>query len=267
MPDWKLIKELHANSTAGAKEGLAFRYFSRPLASFLLYYLKDSRVTPNQVTIFSLLVAVSGSLVHVFWLSYWGLLLGGMLFMLAHMFDALDGQLARQRKAGSVVGMYFDFFIDEVKAYMVYGAIVIRLFRQDVAGWGWTDRGLFADPTWFLDHIFATPTGIMITGLLGMAALAIGISCTQFVKRREWLEAFPPVAGGGPRGVVALVEKAGHFVVDYPSYIFVLCLLNRVDLYVIGYTIVVAAYAIRALFSIARRLWLVDPYGGNGPGA
>ena len=32
---FKKIKELHQQTTLGAKEGVAFRYFSRPLASFL----------------------------------------------------------------------------------------------------------------------------------------------------------------------------------------------------------------------------------------
>ena len=109
MSVWDEIKELHRRSTFGAKEGLAFKLFSRPLASFILYFIQNSRITPNQVTIISLIVGLIGSAVHIFDLTYRGLLVGGVLFMIAHMLDALDGQLARHRKAGSVIGMYFDF--------------------------------------------------------------------------------------------------------------------------------------------------------------
>jgi phosphatidylglycerophosphate synthase len=46
-------------------------------------------------------------------LSWGGLLLGGALFLLAVVLVALDGQLARLKKEGSVVGMHFVFFFDE----------------------------------------------------------------------------------------------------------------------------------------------------------
>ena len=70
---WESIKELHRTTTLGAKEGVAFRYFSRPLASFILYFIRNSRITPNQVTIASLLEGLVGALVHISFLSFWGL--------------------------------------------------------------------------------------------------------------------------------------------------------------------------------------------------
>ena len=101
MGAWNDIRKLHRESTFGAKEGVAFRYFSRPLASLILYFIQNSRITPNQVTILSLLVGIAGSLVHSIVLTWTGLLIGGVLFMLAHMLDALDGQLA-QPNAGTI---------------------------------------------------------------------------------------------------------------------------------------------------------------------
>jgi hypothetical protein len=257
MSAWQEIKALHAASTRGAKEGVAFRYFSRPLASLILYFIKDGRVTPNQVTILSLLVATVGSVVHVTILNWYGLVAGGALFMGAHVLDALDGQLARHRKAGSVIGMYFDFFIDELKAYFVYCAVAIRLYRQARLG--------IDGPV--LRHMleWIQPQHIVIAALAGLCALAIGISCTQFYKRQEWKDAFPASVGiGGPKSgaasLVALIEKGGKFVIDYPSYIVILCLLNAVEVYFAGYTIVVILYAIRALGGISLRLWRVNPY-------
>ncbi|MCA9321689.1 MAG: CDP-alcohol phosphatidyltransferase family protein [Planctomycetes bacterium] len=255
---WSEIKELHRQTTLGAKEGLAFRFFSRPLASTILYFIKDGRITPNQVTILSLLVGISGSLLHVFDLTYRGLIVGGALFMIAHMLDALDGQLARHRKAGSVIGMYFDFFIDELKAYFVYIAIAIRLWRQARAG---------DVPEWVQPAMDAQPFGvhvILVIAVLGITALAIGISCTQFVKRKEWLEAFPAGTGGGQKSAMArligVIEMGGKFVIDYPSYIILLCLIDHVEVYLLVYTAAVALYAVRALSSISLRLWRVNPY-------
>ena len=269
---WDEIKALHKQSTFGAKEGFAFKYFSRPLASLILYFIKNSRVTPNQITILSLIVGIAGSIVHMTIWTWWGLLLGGALFMLAHVLDALDGQLARQRKAGSTIGMYFDFFIDEVKAYLMYIALAIRLFFQvaDPSTTGDLPFGgaPFATPTWLLDEVGAW-TGwpaywVMIWGLMGLLGLSLGISCTQFLKLKDWKEAFPPPENADPNakpgGVIGLVERFGHFVVDYPSYIVPLCIINRVDVYLLLYTVVVCAYAARALLGISLRLWRVNPY-------
>lgn len=254
---WQAIKELHAASTRGAKEGFAFRYFSRPLASFILYFIKDGRITPNQVTILSLLVGTIGAIVQMTWLAWPGLIVGAALFMGAHVLDALDGQLARHRKAGSVIGMYFDFFIDELKAYFVYCSIAVRLYLQS------------GEPSasWALPHLLKvlSPQFIIVASLAGLCALAIGISCTQFMKRKEWLEAFPPgPAGSGPKSglaaLIGLIEKFGKFVIDYPSYIVFLCVANFVEAYFVIYTLIVCLYACRALGGISLKLWRINPY-------
>ncbi|HYC78439.1 MAG TPA: CDP-alcohol phosphatidyltransferase family protein [Planctomycetota bacterium] len=274
MPAWQEIKELHRKTTLGAKEGVAFRYFSRPVASFILYYVQHGALTPNQVTILSLLVGVAGSVVHAAWLSWAGLVAGGALFMIAHMLDALDGQLARHRKAGSVIGMHFDFFIDGVKAFLMYGALAVRLYRQAHGGggdapWG----GDFASPTLLLDPLLTRfgPAVVPLIAVVGMVALATGVACTDFMKKKEWKEAFAPPAGsgaaGGGGGPVALLFKLGHFIVDYPSYILILCLLNRVDAYLLAYTATVGAYAVQAMAGITLKLWRVNPYAPKPPQA
>ncbi len=275
---WEEIKALHKASTFGAKEGVAFRYFSRPLASFILYYIQNTRITPNQITILSLLVALVGFAVHMTVLTYAGLLIGAGLFMIAHMLDALDGQLARHKKAGSVIGMYFDFFIDELKAYFVFMAIGFRIWQQIRDG----VQFKLLDPMihWWAKHFdgqvadagdvaasmpMAGADVILAILVVGMTGLAIGISCTQFVKRKEWKEAFPAGEGGGkPSGIsalVALVEKVGRFVVDYPSYILLVCLIDKVEIYFVLYALVVSVYAVRALLGISIKLWRIDPYG------
>lgn len=262
MSAWDEIKALHKQSTFGAKEGVAFRFFSRPLASFILYHIQHGKITPNQVTILSLIVGLAGSAVHCFWLTYAGLLVGAALFMMAHMLDALDGQLARHRKAGSVIGMYFDFFIDELKAYFVFLSIAVRTWQ--LAGTEmWADHRA----SWVLDWLIDLPggrTNIIWLALLGLLGLAIGISCTQFMKRDEWKEAFPPGDGSGPVSplakLIGLVEKAGKFVVDYPSYILLVCLINHVEIYLLVYALVVCLYATRALAGISLKLWRVNPY-------
>jgi len=260
---FKQIKEHHRQTTLGAKEGLAFRVFSRPVASFMLYCIQNSRITPNQVTIASLLVGIAGAIVHMTVLSYGGLLLGGALFMGAHVLDALDGQLARHRKAGSTVGMHFDFFIDELKAYLMFGALAVRLYLQHQD----PDNG-FSLLQPLVD--WGGPEAIILFSLVGLGGLSIGISCTQFMKLQSWKEAFPPApppaegeappSGSGSLSPVAMAENVGHFIVDYPSYIILLCALDRADVYLILYSLTVCAYSVKALFGISLKLWRVNPY-------
>ena len=80
----------------------------------------------------------------------------------------------------------------------------------------------------------------------------------------EWKEAFPPGDGSGPMSplakLIGLVEKAGKFVVDYPSYILLVCLINHVEIYLLVYAVVVCLYATRALTGISLKLWRVNPY-------
>lgn len=266
MGAWNDIRKLHRESTFGAKEGVAFRYFSRPLASLILYFIQNSRITPNQVTILSLLVGIAGFLVHSIVLTWTGLLIGGVLFMLAHMLDALDGQLARHRKAGSVIGMHFDFFIDELKAYLVFCSIAIRTWRLNGEA-AWADH----DGAWVINWLVELPggrTNILFLALLGLLGLSVGISCTQFLKSDAWKEAFPTGGGGGSPSLLArlvgLAEKMGKFVVDYPSYILLLCLFDHIEIYLVVYTAVVCVYGARALLGISLKLWRVNPYKDSG---
>jgi hypothetical protein len=273
MSAWTEIKELHKKSTAGAKEGVAFRYFSRPIASFILYHIQYGKITPNQVTILSLLTGIVGTVIHATWLSWGGLVAGGAAFMMAHMLDALDGQLARHRKAGSVIGMHFDFFIDGIKAFLMYGALSVRLYRQAAHGggdapWG----GDLSSPLLLLRPLldFGGPAIIPLAAVVGMIALATGVACTDFMKKKEWKDlvsppgpdgvSAPPPKPGSGGGVVGMIFGLGHFVVDYPSYILILCFANRVDAYLLGYTVVVAAYACQAMAGIMLRLWRINPY-------
>ena len=51
------------------------------------------------------------------------------MFELSFVLDCVDGQLARLRKTVSTIGHHLDFLMDEIKAFFVFGAVTVRLWR------------------------------------------------------------------------------------------------------------------------------------------
>jgi hypothetical protein len=211
----------------------------------LLVPLEKTGITPNQITLATLVVFLAGAAV-VAWGGGWTWLLFGVVIIeLSYVLDCVDGQLARLRGTSSPVGAHLDFLMDELKAFLLVAAVGIRLWRQSGAA------------LWLLE------------ALLGLVAVASAISLTTFVRRPEYAAATGAVVdrgtgdyGGGfaartssPRAlVVRLVEAIGRFLVHYPSYLVYVAVANRMDLFLHAYVAVNAAHAARSLLGITVRL-------------
>lgn len=90
------------------------------IARVLVKPLVKSPITPNQVTVFTLLVALTGAVLmaagledHANW--------GAGLFVLARFLDHFDGELARQKQMTSRLGYYLDY----ISGALSYGALFI----------------------------------------------------------------------------------------------------------------------------------------------
>lgn len=224
----------------------------RPPAAVLVYLLRRTRVTPNQITFLSLLVALAGDAVLLLWRSYPGLLCGALLAELAFVWDCVDGQLARIRGTASQVGGLLDFLMDEIKAVALVAAIAARLGWQAVEGQG-AARGLPA-------------TLWLALGLFGAVVVASGISFTTFMRRPEYLRATgtpapPPQSPPPPASrrsllgrVVAACEWAGRQVLHYPAWIYVPALFDRIDLFLLPYLAAHALYLGRSALIVLWRL-------------
>ena len=208
-------------------------YVCRPIAALLLSVVERTKVTPNQITLSSLVVAGAAAAVLIGVPGYAGLVLGVVVFELSYVLDCADGMLARQRGIASDVGHLLDFLIDEIKAFVVLSAVATRLYLEH------------SDP-WFLG-----------VGLFGLLSLATGIALTTFLRRPE--VAGPKLAEpsrsppGGMRRLVAVVEAVAKFVIHYPSYILYAAIAGRIELYLYPYALVNALYAARALATVTLR--------------
>ncbi|HVV83796.1 MAG TPA: CDP-alcohol phosphatidyltransferase family protein [Kofleriaceae bacterium] len=259
---------------------------ARPPAAVVVYALRNTRVTPNQVTFLAALVAAAAGALLVAWPGWLGLGVAVAVYEFSFVLDCADGMLARLRKVASPIGHLLDFLMDELKAMLVYGCVAVRLWRA---------------------------TGderLLIVGLAGLFALAAGISLTTFTRRAEYTgpgtaavpdpdrSAGPPQPAASPpegtepgslrdpdggaakvddddapgarrRGPVGMaiggLEWAARFVVHYPQYIWACAAANRIDVYFWAYGAVNVLYLGLTMLKILRKLGRVAPRAASAP--
>ena len=214
-------------------------WIARPPAAVVVYLLRNTRITPNQVTFLSAGVAAGSCAMLIFWRTWLGLAAAAVVFEFSFVLDCADGQLARLRKMASPVGHLLDFLMDELKAMLVLASVAVRL---------WLERH---DP-WLL-----------VIGLAGLFCLASGIGLTSFMRRPEY-GAKPITAEGQPaevgkrRGPVGMVlnafEWAARLLVHYPQYIWLCAAANRIDVYFWAYAAVNVLYLGMSMAKIMLKL-------------
>jgi hypothetical protein len=220
------------------------RFVARPLAAVLVVPLARTGITPNQVTFLTLPVFLAGAVLLALMPSWGALLAGAAIIELSYVLDCADGQLARLKGTSSPVGAHLDFLMDELKAFALIAAIAVRLWLPA------------HDARWLLE------------GIGGLVVVAAAISLTTFVRRPEYAAATGAVVSHGTgdygegfeqkavprRSPLALVEALGRFIVHYPSHIWLVALVNRVDIFLHAYVLMNAAYAARSFLGLALKL-------------
>jgi hypothetical protein len=224
-------------------------WIARPPAAVVVYVLRSTPITPNQITFLSVVVAAGAAAMIALLPGYHWLIAAALVFELSFVLDCADGMLARLRKIASPLGHLFDFLMDELKAMFIYGCVAIRLWQE------------LAD------------VRLLLVGLGGLFCLAAGLSLTSFMRRPEYgakppTEDGQPAEVGGRRGPIGLVttglERAARVVVHYPQYIWICAIADRIDIYFWAYTGVNVLYLGKAMASILFRLCRFSR-GAGGP--
>ncbi len=220
------------------------QHVARPPAAVFVWLLRNTPITPNQVTFLSTVVAAIAGALLVAWPGWVGLVVAAAVYELSFVLDCVDGMLARVRKIASPLGHLLDFLMDELKAMLIYGCVAVRLWQQ-------TDD----------EHL-------LVIGLAGLFALASGISLTSFMRRPEYgakppTEDGQPAEVGGRRGPIGMVisglEWSARVVVHYPQYIWICAVANRIDLYFWAYGAVNVLYLGMSMLKILVRLGRSTP--------
>lgn len=207
------------------------RFVCRPIAACVVDVVKDTRVTPNQITLASFVVALVAAGFLIALPGHAGLLVAVLVFQASYVLDCADGMLARWRGVASPTGHLLDFLMDELKAFAILAAATVRLQREQP------------------EQPFA------FVGLFGLVALASGIALTSFLRHPAVL--LPATAVAPARSLlgrlVRAVESVAKLVIHYPSYLLYVALFGRLELYLYPYVAVNAVYAARAWLGVAWR--------------
>jgi CDP-alcohol phosphatidyltransferase len=219
-------------------------WIARPPGAVVVYFLKSTPITPNQVTFLSAAIAAAAAAMLALCPGYTWLVVAALVYEFSFVLDCADGQLARLRKVASPLGHLLDFLMDELKAMFIFGAVAVRL---------WQETG---------------DERLLLVGLGGLFCLAAGISLTSFTRRPEY-GAKPPTEDGQPaevsarRGPIGMVvgglEWAARIVVHYPQYIWICALVDRIDIYFWAYAGVNVLYLGKTMASIFFRLGRFAP--------
>ena len=127
-------------------------YVNRPLAALVVRAVLPTSVTPNQLTLVS---ALWGSLAGVLFCftDPAGPLAGSIALFLSMVFDCSDGQLARARGGGSVLGRILDGYADYWCAIWLHVGILVHIGKTGVVLFGHSLGG-------FERFVFALLAGI-----------------------------------------------------------------------------------------------------------
>jgi CDP-alcohol phosphatidyltransferase len=249
-PMWAEIRAIYRSSKKKRDINWFTEHVARPPAAAVVWALRGTPITPNQVTFLSALVAVGACALLALVPGWAALIVAALVFELSFVLDCADGMLARYRTMASPLGHLLDFLMDELKAMLLFGCVAIRL---------WRDTG---------------DERLLVVGLAGLFCLSAGIALTSFMRRPEY-GAKPPTEDGqpaevgrrrGPVGAVLnVVEYAARIVVHYPQYLWICALADRIDLYFWAYAGINALYLARSLLAILVRLGrFAPPAAGRG---
>jgi phosphatidylglycerophosphate synthase len=241
---WAEIRDIYRSSKKKKDINWFTEHIARPPAAIVVYALRNTRLTPNQVTFGSAIVAAGACAMIALLPGYAWLVVAALLFEFSFILDCADGMLARLRRMASPLGHLLDFLMDELKAMLLIGCVAVRL---------WRDTG---------------DERILIVGLGALFCLSAGIALTSFMRRPEYGAPQPtedgqPAQVGRRRGPIGMalnaIEWAARVVVHYPQYIWLCAVVDRIDVYFWAYAAVNALYLLKSLASILLALGRFAP--------
>ncbi len=100
-------------------------FITNEVSLFLTWILAKTHVTPNQVTIASILCGIGCALCYAFG----NFFTGSLLLFISHVLDCTDGNLARIKEMFSPLGKWLDMFGDRFAEAIVFIGVSIYFFK------------------------------------------------------------------------------------------------------------------------------------------
>lgn len=116
-------------SLENPRDGNVDTYFNRKLSRPITRWLLRTPLTPNQITVLSCVVGVSGALCF-FPGGYWGPLFGALLLQFSVVLDCCDGEVARVKFMESPLGDWLDIVCDTVVTIAIFLGMGVAVWRD-----------------------------------------------------------------------------------------------------------------------------------------
>lgn len=123
-------RQLAAFQKSKVGVSLYSRWINRPLGRILAAAAAGCGLSPNQVSVISMVATLSGLVVMATASpTVWTGIATGLLLILGFALDSADGQLARLQQRSSRIGEWLDHLIDSGKMVCVHAAVLIAAYR------------------------------------------------------------------------------------------------------------------------------------------
>ena len=117
-------------SLTSSTDGKVDVYFNRPVGRYLSKLLIHTPITPNQISILSMLIGLAAA-----WYFQTGVyaatILGAVLLQVSAIVDCVDGDIARILFKESPLGKWLDITADQIVHLAVFAGIAVGLARQN----------------------------------------------------------------------------------------------------------------------------------------
>ena len=109
------------------------RYIIRKISGFITGLLVKTSVTPNQVTIISLILGIASAAffshgAHTY------TIIAGLFYFISTVFDQCDGEVARYKQMTSDFGKTFDIIVDSIVNATITIGITIAIYKTNGSG-------------------------------------------------------------------------------------------------------------------------------------
>ncbi len=136
------------------------RYIIRKISGFISGFISRTSVTPNQVTIISLILGIiSGVFFSLGEYTY--TIAAGLFYFLSTVFDQCDGEVARLKQMETEFGRKLDIIVDAIANAVIVIGITIAVYMK-------------------MDSVF-----IIIAGFLAMTGISISLLLTTYFNHNN----------------------------------------------------------------------------------
>jgi phosphatidylglycerophosphate synthase len=105
-------------------------FVTSPIAVLLNWVVVDYKwLTPNLITLFSLIAAASASGLIILG-GQFNFIAAAFLINFSHVLDCMDGQMAKYRGVSSRFGNFFDKVTDQIQIFILFSAVAYAAYSQ-----------------------------------------------------------------------------------------------------------------------------------------